>query len=203
MRGHTPRANRAMRRPMPPLRFHSACPDDIEAIVDLVRRGSRGEESKRGWTSEAHLVEGLRTDADQVGEMMSADAQIIVGESAGNLLACCHCDCRTGQGHIGMLTVDPGCQGAGLGSEMLGFAENWLRDRQARASLILVLDQLPALGSWYERRGYVRTGTTIPFSVVNERYGRSKVDDLRFEERIKPLTHFREDAGQPELPGAI
>ena len=67
-----------MPQPIPMLRFRNASLDDTESIVDLVRRGSRGDASKRGWTSEADLVEGLRIDADQVSGMMSPNAEIIL-----------------------------------------------------------------------------------------------------------------------------
>ena len=176
-----------MLRSIPMLRFRIANSADIGAIVDLVRRGSRGDASKRGWTSEADLVEGIRTDADQVRAMMSAHGEIILGEDAGSLLACCHCQCSAREGQIDLLTVDPEQQSIGLGSQTLCLAEEWLRGRKAEVARILVLNRLPALGFWYERRGYIRTGATIPFSVVDPRFGRSKVQNLGFHVRVKEL----------------
>lgn len=51
-----------------------------------------------------------------------------------------------------------------------------------------VIDIRDELIAFYERRGYVRTGTKKPFPYGDERFGIPKRDDLRFEVLEKPLT---------------
>jgi hypothetical protein len=37
--------------------------DDVDSLVKLVNGAYRGEGSKKGWTTEADLLDGVRTDA--------------------------------------------------------------------------------------------------------------------------------------------
>jgi hypothetical protein len=43
--------------------FRFAGSADVPAIVDLVESAYRGESSRAGWTTEADLLDGRRTDA--------------------------------------------------------------------------------------------------------------------------------------------
>jgi hypothetical protein len=43
--------------------------------------------------------------------------------------------------------------------------------------------------SYYERRGYLRTGKTEPFPENDPRFGLPKVSGLKFAELAKPLSH--------------
>ncbi|EST29679.1 hypothetical protein M878_20325 [Streptomyces roseochromogenus subsp. oscitans DS 12.976] len=43
-----------------------ATADDIPALVALVESAYRGDTSRRGWTTEADLLDGQRTDLDAV-----------------------------------------------------------------------------------------------------------------------------------------
>ena len=177
-----------------------AGPSDVDAIAALIRRGFRGEASRRGWTSEADLVDGLRTDAGQVHAAIAADGEFLLGAHADHLFACCHCEFDQDRANLGMLTVDPDSRGRGLGSEMLAVCEPRLRDRQVPSVRVIVLDRLVALGGFYQRRGYERTGRTIRYAIVNERYGRPKVEGLVFEERIKRLVASPRLALEPSAP---
>ncbi|MEQ1731121.1 MAG: GNAT family N-acetyltransferase, partial [Vicinamibacterales bacterium] len=47
---------------MPPPTFRTATPADASTIVALVESAYRGEASRAGWTTEAHLLDGQRTD---------------------------------------------------------------------------------------------------------------------------------------------
>ena len=48
------------------LRFRAATPADVPAIVALVESAYRGDSSRAGWTTEADLLDGQRTDAEGV-----------------------------------------------------------------------------------------------------------------------------------------
>ncbi|HVV95505.1 MAG TPA: GNAT family N-acetyltransferase, partial [Rhodanobacteraceae bacterium] len=42
--------------------FRAASRDDVPAIVALVESAYRGDVSRKGWTTEADLLDGQRTD---------------------------------------------------------------------------------------------------------------------------------------------
>ena len=61
-----------------PLTFRDAAPDDVDAVAALVESAYRGESSKIGWTTEAHLLDGQRTDRAAVRDIIaSGDARVL------------------------------------------------------------------------------------------------------------------------------
>ena len=56
---------------MATLRYRYAAEADVPAVVALVESAYRGEESLAGWTSEAELIGGQRTDAAAVSELIA------------------------------------------------------------------------------------------------------------------------------------
>ena len=82
----------------------------------------------------------------------------------------------------------PPLQGGGLGKAVLAEAERISRDDWKLAMLrMTVIDVRAELIAFYERRGYRRTGIKKPFPYGDERFGRPKRDDLRFEVFEKAL----------------
>ena len=53
-------------RIMSQLSFRQAQAHDIPRIVSLVNSAYRGESGKRGWTTEADLLDGQRTDEEEI-----------------------------------------------------------------------------------------------------------------------------------------
>jgi GNAT superfamily N-acetyltransferase len=92
----------------------------------------------------------------------------------------------SGACYLGMLTVDPGRQGAGLGKRLLAHAENVALAWGCTSVRMTVIDVRAELLAFYERRGYRRSGATEPFP-DNPRFGLPKVPDLRFAELVKDL----------------
>jgi N-acetylglutamate synthase-like GNAT family acetyltransferase len=165
------------------LRFRNATAADINAIVSLVESAYRGDVSRQGWTTEADFLDGQRTDPVGVGEIIARPgSRVLLGERAGQLLACCHLEKQGDACYFGMFSVLPTLQGGGVGRQMLAQAENLARDEwkctKMEMTVISIRDELVA---WYERRGYRRTGVFKPFPYGDERFGVPKRDDLRFE----------------------
>jgi ribosomal protein S18 acetylase RimI-like enzyme len=175
------------------LRFRAATAADVEAVVALTQSAYRGDESRGGWTTEADLLDGQRTDAREVGELIAnPDVKLLLAERDGQLLACCVLerlsDAHPGEGYFGMFSVRPDSQGHGTGRALLAEAERVARDDwHCRAMRMTVIDCRAELIAWYERRGYRRTGEHRPFPYGDQRFGIPRRDDLRFEWLVKEL----------------
>jgi len=179
-----------MRTDHAPLQFRRAVASDVSAIVTLVQSAYRGEDSRAGWTTEVDLLDGQRTDPEDVQSCIDRErSAILLGERAGELVACAHISGEHGVGYFGMFSVVPALQGAGVGSTMLVEAERIVRVEWHVARMRMsVLDVRVELLSFYERRGYVRTGETMPFPYHNQRFGVPRRGDLRFAVLEKGLT---------------
>lgn len=169
--------------------FRLATTADVAVIVPLVESAYRGDVSRKGWTTEADLLDGQRTDPVGVAELITKPGScMLLAERDGALLACANLEKRGDAGYFGMFSVRPDLQGAGIGRATLAEAERFARDdwhcREMQMTVISVRDELIA---WYERRGYKRTGIHSPFPYGDARFGLPKRDDLRFELLVKPL----------------
>jgi ribosomal protein S18 acetylase RimI-like enzyme len=156
---------------------------DAPAVVALVNAAFRGEASRRGWTTEADLLGGQRTDEEAILGLITAPASaILVVRAESALKACVHVQqARDGVAYLGMLAVRPALQGSLIGRHLLAAAESYARRHLgAHAIEMTVLDVREELLAWYERRGYLRTTELRPFPYGDERFGIPTRDDLRF-----------------------
>jgi ribosomal protein S18 acetylase RimI-like enzyme len=172
------------------LAFRFADERDVAALVGLIDSAYRGEASQEGWTSEAHLLDGQRTDAEAVrAAVRGPGSAVLVAEAGGQLVGCCQLERRpAAEVYFGMFSVQPGRQGQGWGAEILAEAERLARDDWgARTMVLTVLAQRGELIAWYERRGYRRTGESRPFPYDNARFGIPKRPDLSFVVLSKSL----------------
>lgn len=174
---------------MDDLEFRNAGVGDIEAIVALVTSAYRGESSRAGWTTEADLLEGARIDAGVLRDDIEREgSRVLLAERDGRLLACAHVARDGDAGYFGMFSVEPGLQGAGIGSRLLAECERIAAGEwQLPRMRMTVIDVRDALIAYYERRGYRRTGIRKPFPYGDARFGIPLRDDLRFEVLEKPL----------------
>ncbi|RST18947.1 GNAT family N-acetyltransferase [Streptomyces sp. WAC05374] len=171
------------------LTYRDATEADVPELVALVESAYRGDSSRAGWTTEADILQGQRTDPDGVRDVItSPGSRLLVVERAGEPIACCQLEHRGDAAYFGMFAVRPGLQGGGVGRRVLAEAERlavaaW-GVREMHMTVISVRDELIA---WYERRGYRRTGRTTPFPYGDERFGLPQRDDLEFELLVKNL----------------
>ncbi|MCL3861428.1 N-acetyltransferase [Actinotalea sp. K2] len=165
---------------------------DAGAVVALVDSAYRGEESRQGWTTEADLLGGQRTDVEMVRDLVRDPAGVVLlaedGPPSAGLVACCHLERRARTARLGMFAVRPGRQGGGVGRWMLGAAtdhatEVWGAERVE----ITVLAQRTELIAWYERCGFTLTGERHPFPYGDPRYGLPHRDDLELLAMARPV----------------
>lgn len=163
--------------------IRDAVPEDIPALNALIHSAYRGEASRVGWTTEADLLDGQRTDPDDLAAILADPNQALLTAWREDALIGCIliADRGQGTGYFGMLSVRPDLQAAGLGRRLITAAEAELAARfGARRVFISVLPQRRELIAWYERLGYRPTGETLPFPYGDPRFGLPLRDDLHF-----------------------
>ena len=170
--------------------FRSARTSDLSRLSALVNSAYRGDSSKKGWTTEADLLDGQRTDPDTLLAMISdPNATIELAFADGsekNLLGCVYLKKDGTDLYLGMLTVDPSLQSKGLGKSLLIHAEQIAHARQCARIRMTVINLRTELLAFYERRGYEKTGKTEAFPENDPRFGIPK-QKFHFLELAKNL----------------
>ena len=147
--------------PVQSLSFRRAVPSDVPAVVSLVESAYRGDSSRAGWTTEADLLEGQRTDAEEVQALIAQKHGLLLLAFAGEALVASLALSAIGdaRAYLGMFAVSPAKQGSGVGRAMLAEAERLARSEYGAAFLrMTVIAQRAELIAWYERCGFARTG---------------------------------------------
>lgn len=139
--------------------------DEIDALINLVNSAYRGESSKKGWTTEADLLDGLRTNREAVEAMMQKPGTILLSakNELNRLVGCVYLEIQGQQLYLGMLTVAPDLQAKGIGKKLLMAAERYALEINCTSIIMTVIDKRLELINWYKRKGYQSTGETKPF----------------------------------------
>lgn len=155
---------------------------DIPDLLELIHSAYRGDASRVGWTTEADLLDGQRTDADTLAaDLVNPRLTVLYAVDSDGALACAAVTDRgEGLAYFGMFAVRPAAQGARIGSRLLATAEDHARSFGATRMDMTVLVQRTELIAWYERRGYRKTGETQPFPYGDSRFGLPRRHDLGF-----------------------
>jgi ribosomal protein S18 acetylase RimI-like enzyme len=171
------------------IRFRYAVETDGAAIVALIESAYRGETSRAGWTTEADLLGGQRTDAEEIAELIrDPPSRVLLATQGDDILGCVLLRQEPAGAYLGMLAVRPGLQARGMGKQILAEAEaRARREFGSQHARMTVIEQRKELIAWYERRGYADTGRREPFPYGNPRFGLPKRDDLRFVVLAKAL----------------
>lgn len=163
-----------------------ALDSDVDRIHELVNSAYRGESSKRGWTTEADILGGQRIDPARIREILTNPAQAILcliddTQKIVGVVCLERVDGEGGVGvYLGMLTIQPTAQTAGLGKLLMRESEKFARAWGATYIELSVINLRPELMAWYERRGFKKTGDIEPFPYDDIRFGEPKRDDLHF-----------------------
>lgn len=165
------------------LRARVAGLPDVESVVELVESAYRGESSRAGWTTEADLLDGQRTDSTSVRNLIGRPgSEILLAERGNRLVGCCHLELRDEvTAGFGLFAVRPELQGGGVGRWLIGEAERRAKQLHRASTLqMTVLWQRLELIAWYERLGYRATGKRVAFPYGDERFGLPRRADLEF-----------------------
>jgi ribosomal protein S18 acetylase RimI-like enzyme len=143
----------------------NATENDVQSITRLVNAAYRGASSRQGWTTEANLLDGIRTDEENILLMLrKKDAVIKIAEDASKKIAgCVYLEKQKSEMYLGMLTVDPEKQNNGIGKLLLNASENYAMEQNATAIVMSVISVRSELIEWYQRHQYEITGEVKPF----------------------------------------
>lgn len=179
-----------MSDPVPDLFIRRAGLADVAAIAVLVNSAYRGDTSRAGWTTEADLLGGQRTDEQEIAQLVAReDSVLLLCLRAGELMGSVHVE-RVDDvaAYLGMLVIKPLLQAQGLGRRLMEEAEHLAHGEWgARRIEMQVITLRHELIAWYERRGYRRSGERRPFPYGDARFGLPKIAGLEFEVLVKQL----------------
>ena len=169
--------------------FRRAEAADAAAIAALVNVAFSGDGGRSGWTHDADLFDGERTDRAEIQELL-ADPRVVflVCVVSGAIAGCAYVKARDSTAFLGMLAVSPAQQARGVGKRLITESERVARDELGctAVEITVVTTHRPELAAFYERRGYARSGRFGPL----QRKGaaeKAKVAGLRNEWMTKNL----------------
>ncbi|MDR7211991.1 GNAT family N-acetyltransferase [Flavobacterium piscis] len=137
---------------------------DIPALTVLINSAYRGESSKKGWTTEAHLLEGKRTDEQEMTKtILDPKNTILKFTENDTIIGSVLLVQKEHQLYLGMLTVSPELQNSGIGKKMLAKAENHAKALGLSSIIMTVISVREELIAWYKRHDYVDTGEREAF----------------------------------------
>jgi len=132
------------------LSLRSATAADVPAIVALVNAAFAVEKA---------FVDGERTSAEEIHQLLGKGVFLLADGDAGAPAACAYVEQRGYRAYLGMLSVDPARQGAGLGKQMMTVAVEYCRSRRVRSLDIKILSLRTELPPFYRKLGFVEEGT--------------------------------------------
>lgn len=161
--------------------------EDVAEISRLVNGAYRGDTSRKGWTTEADLLDGIRIDEEMLQQYFDNKASTILKctNKEGQMTGCVYLKKEGDQLYLGMLTVSPQQQAKGIGKLLLKESEEKAKQEGCKSIVITVITTRYELIDWYKRHGYAETGEKQPFP-ADERFGKPRfpLEFLVMEKRI-------------------
>jgi ribosomal protein S18 acetylase RimI-like enzyme len=138
---------------------------DVPELYILINSAYRGETSKKGWTTEANLLDGLRIDEETLTGYFEEPNIIILKntDEAGQITGSVYLEVRKIKLYVGMFSVSPLLQNNGIGRDLLLAAEAYAKQLNCHTLTMTVISTRHELINWYERRGFKATGEILPF----------------------------------------
>jgi GNAT superfamily N-acetyltransferase len=143
------------------VRITIAQTEDAARITTVINSAFRG--------AEEFFVDGDRIDVNSVLNFLGS-GKFLQAESEHTLLGCVYVEPQpldsNHRAYLGLLSVDPAHQQAGLGSMLMDAAEDYCRGLGIGIMNIKVVNLREELFGFYRNRGYVETGiSSFPANV--------------------------------------
>lgn len=163
---------------------------DISALNTLINSAYRGESSKKGWTTEANILDGSRTTENELKEIIENNKNTILKYTEGNkIIGCVLLVEKESELYLGMLTVSPELQNSGIGKKLMLQAELHASNLRLSKIAMTVISVREELISWYKRKGYVDTGVRQPFP-TSDVFSQTSNEPLEFMVLEKSIAKF-------------
>ena len=130
------------------MQFRAAEVSEAPAITALINAA---------FVVEKFFIDGDRIDVDGVREFFKK-GEFLVAEDGAGISACVYIEPRGDRTYLGLLSVDPGRQGGGLGSKLMTFAEDRARSAGAQVMELRVVNLREELPEFCRKRGYAVDG---------------------------------------------
>jgi predicted N-acetyltransferase YhbS len=127
---------------------------DAEAIKSVINAAFRRAES--------FLIDRDRIDLESVQDLLRK-GNFLLGDDDGGVVGCVYVEMRGERSYLGLLSVDPERQNAGLGSKLMSAGEEYCAKAGCRFMDLRIVNVRKELPDFYHRLGYVETGTE-PFT---------------------------------------
>ena len=149
---------------------------DVPVLCTLINSAYRGETSRKGWTTEAELLDGIRIDEPTLQSYIQENNAAVLKATNGDgeIAGCVYLKTEPAQLYLGMLTVSPLLQAKGIGKQLLQASEEKAKLAGCKKIIITVISIRTELINWYERHGYRITGEKQPFP-SDEKFGIPKL----------------------------
>jgi ribosomal protein S18 acetylase RimI-like enzyme len=160
---------------------------DISALNVLINSAYRGETSKKGWTTEANLLAGKRTNEEELTQTLLDPKNTILKYSQNNqIIGSVLLVEKENQLYLGMLTVSPELQNSGIGKKLLAEAENQAKALGLSSIIMTVISVREELIAWYKRHGYVDTGKreAFPQSDIHVTIAEAPLEFIYLEKQV-------------------
>jgi predicted N-acetyltransferase YhbS len=124
--------------------YRTATGSDAEALVGVINRA---------FAIELKFFSTERIDLAETLEHLEKGA-FLVAEDNGTIAGCVYVDASREKAYFGLLAVEPGQQGRGIGSKLIADAEEFGRAAGRSIMEIRVLNHRTELPPLYEKLGY-------------------------------------------------
>ena len=167
----------------------SAKLEDVKKLEKLINSAYRGEDSKKGWTTEAEILGGIRVDEEALTLLITNPNVTILklSDTDNKILGTVCLEVKLHELYLGMFAVSPVIQGKGIGKALLLAAEHHAILNNCSKIVISVISTRVELIAWYSRHGYMATGNSIEFDEIEGRFGEPKVEGISLIEMEKLL----------------
>ena len=123
---------------------------DAEAITALINLAFR--------VAESFLMDRDRIDLESVQSLLQS-GKFLLADHGGAVAGCVYVELKAERAYLGLLSVDPEHQKAGVGSRLMNAAEDYCARAGCRFMDLQVINLRQELPLFYRNRGYVETGT--------------------------------------------